>query len=709
MTEPDNNHSALVSGDDPIRGEEDDLLNRKSLATAIADEIAGMNVNNGGVLAITGRWGTGKTSLLNLISNYLSDNEKVRVVRFNPWLFSGTDQLMEFFFSELASQLQDAEKKSKRFRRTSVTLAERFTRYSAALSPLKFLPFAGAAIGAAQGISSGVAQAFGQQTSIHEQRTDIVDALNNLNGRIVVLIDDIDRLSQREIRDLLRLVRLNGSFPRIIYVLCFDRNIVEAALEGEGVDGAAYLEKIVRTSVEVPPASDESIADLLIKGITECLRDVIIGPLDESRWVDVFWQVVRPLFSTLREIKRFLSSLSLTVRSLGEEIGIADVIALEAIRVQCPKAYDLIFHNVKVLTQVQMAFGRDDGVRARNQPTVQRIIDAFPEDVGRGVIRLIFPAAQLYTTENVWHGREAEQAWKRDRRVAHEHNLKYYFQRELPPGTAPSSQVESVVNSVGSEQGLPVALSRIPDENLEDVLDRLPAHLTRVSIDTIQSTVIALLALFPRLRVEPRGFFDPGADWAVLNPIRKLMDQVETEEVADRIACNVYESIDSFYARHRFISLVGERDSSQSRIISTQVEAELRDRLRSELVRAPAESLRSERELLRLVVQVIPRSDDESDSPLIDSAHDPHVTAQLLSTGLTSTRSQTTGSVRVKIEDRLAWDALTSVFGSEEKLRSAVEAMKATIIHTAATPDDRLSRALALFDRYSSGWRPEDF
>ncbi|MGV9942774.1 KAP family P-loop NTPase fold protein [Streptomyces sp. NPDC003401] len=708
MTESDNHHSALVSGDDPILSEEDDLLNRRTLATAIAEEVAGMNADNGGVLAITGRWGTGKTSLLNLVSNDLESNDKVRVVRFNPWFFSGTDQLMEFFFAELAGQLQDTEKKSRRFRKTSVTIAERFTRYSAALSPLKFIPFAGAALGAAQGISSGVAQAFGQQASIHEQRNEIIDALNNLDGRIAVLIDDIDRLSQREIRDLLRLVRLNGSFPRIVYVLCFDRHVVEAALDGEGINGSAYLEKIVRTSVEVPPASDESVADLLIKGITECLRDVTIGPLDESRWMDVFWQVVRPLFSTLREIKRFLSSLSLTARSLGEEIGIADVVALEAIRVQHPKAYDLISRNMAVLTEVQRAFGRDDGVRAKNQPTVQAIMDALPEDVGRGVIKLIFPAAQLYT-ENVWHGNDSEQAWKRDRRVAHAHNLRYYFQRELPPGTASSSQVEAIVNAIGTEEGFSGALSRVPDANLEDALDRLLAHLTPVSSDTTQSTVIALLKLFPRLRVEPQGFFDPGADWAVLRPVRKLMDQIKVEEIADRIARNVYESTDSFYARHRFISLIGERDSSQSRIISTQLEAELRDRLRSEMVIAPAASLKNERELLRVVVQVAPRDDDESGSPLIASANDPHVTAQLLSTGLTTTRSQTLGSVQIKKEDRLAWDALVSVFGSEENLKDAVEEMKAAIIDTAISPDNRLSRALVLFDRYSSGWRPEDF
>jgi hypothetical protein len=53
---------------------------------------------------------------------------------------------MGFFFTELAGQFQDKEKKSRRVRKAGISIAERFTRYSAALSPLKFVPLAGAAL-----------------------------------------------------------------------------------------------------------------------------------------------------------------------------------------------------------------------------------------------------------------------------------------------------------------------------------------------------------------------------------------------------------------------------------------------------------------------------------------------------------------------------------------------------------------------------------
>jgi predicted KAP-like P-loop ATPase len=89
--------SALFAGDDPILNSSDDLLNRSRLAIAIADEVQEINAERGAVVAITGKWGTGKTSLLNLTANILQEQESIQIIEFNPWFFSGTDQLIRFF------------------------------------------------------------------------------------------------------------------------------------------------------------------------------------------------------------------------------------------------------------------------------------------------------------------------------------------------------------------------------------------------------------------------------------------------------------------------------------------------------------------------------------------------------------------------------------------------------------------------------------
>ena len=58
-------------------------------------------------MALTGLWGEGKTSVINLVESALVERHEAVVVHFNPWLFSGTEQLVEHFFEELISQLQE--------------------------------------------------------------------------------------------------------------------------------------------------------------------------------------------------------------------------------------------------------------------------------------------------------------------------------------------------------------------------------------------------------------------------------------------------------------------------------------------------------------------------------------------------------------------------------------------------------------------------
>src|SRR2546428_9175321 len=84
------------------------------------------------------------------------------------------------------------------------------------------------------------------------RRAKVEKALRALDKPIVVVIDDIDRLTSSEIRDIFKLVRLTANFPNVVYIVAFDRNRVEAALAEQGIPGRDYLEKILQVSVDLP-------------------------------------------------------------------------------------------------------------------------------------------------------------------------------------------------------------------------------------------------------------------------------------------------------------------------------------------------------------------------------------------------------------------------------------------------------------------------
>ena len=94
-----------ITGDNPIALPGEDTIGRNSLAQSFAKQILSLDTSKGSVIGVLGAWGSGKTSFINLARNELNQ-ESITVLDFNPWMFSGTEQLMQSFFSELSAQFE---------------------------------------------------------------------------------------------------------------------------------------------------------------------------------------------------------------------------------------------------------------------------------------------------------------------------------------------------------------------------------------------------------------------------------------------------------------------------------------------------------------------------------------------------------------------------------------------------------------------------
>lgn len=94
--------------DKPLSRPEEDLLGHSNFAKTIAKGILEMTPPEGLVISINGDWGSGKTSVLNLIEYYVQEfpaEANPIVIRFNPWWFPGYESLCHNFFSLLESNL----------------------------------------------------------------------------------------------------------------------------------------------------------------------------------------------------------------------------------------------------------------------------------------------------------------------------------------------------------------------------------------------------------------------------------------------------------------------------------------------------------------------------------------------------------------------------------------------------------------------------
>jgi hypothetical protein len=509
---PDADIPPLDGADAPVESLKEDRLGRRSFAEALAAEVMAAPVARGYVMGLTGAWGTGKTSILNMTADALGD--KAIIVHFNPWMFSGTEALVSSFFAEIGKQLGKRDAKFK-------DIAGKLADYGRVLSPLATIVGASAAVTGA----ANILEKLGAAPSVFEQHRELRILLKQMDKRLIVIVDDVDRLRSNEILDIVRLVRLVGDFPNTLYLLAFDRGRVEECLgEGNLERGRAYLEKIVQVTHDVPIPRQPDVTALFVAGIQQIPDDIPTGPMDEGDLQNIFTFVVRPLLVTPRHVQRLLGSLPMTMRLVGDEVAFADLVGIEAVRVLHPALFAAIvsvadYLSAKAATASQ---GRDPRQRNITDSPIAPMHEVAPR-LAENVCRGLFPAARVYF-ENAGNGPEWEATWRQQRKVASAAVLRFYLERQLPDGVVPARLVDEAVTLLSSRDELRQLFAGLSPEEVMDLIERMHLAIDEIPVDPDKieedPARIALPVMLDLLQRLPRG---PWPIW-----LRRLDDPYES-------------------------------------------------------------------------------------------------------------------------------------------------------------------------------------
>ena len=131
-----------------------------------------------------------------------------------------------------------------------------------------------------------------------------------------------------------------GDGENLVFLLAFDRERVAESLGEAGLPGQEYLEKIVQVTYELPTIRRGVLRDMLFGGLNELIDARNLGEPDQDVWVRVFPEVMQSLFGNVRDVKRYLNSLSVALDAVGREVALADLLGLEALRVLGPRMFE---------------------------------------------------------------------------------------------------------------------------------------------------------------------------------------------------------------------------------------------------------------------------------------------------------------------------------------------------------------------------------
>lgn len=697
MAAADDETKIVIPGDNPITSAKDDALERLPMAEVLASEIRLLDASEGYVVGILGPWGSGKTSLINLVKSELAKSPAIPVLEFNPWMFSGADELVQSFFFEISAQLRERKDRL-------AAIAVDIEAYADVVAPLRYLPVIGVWIERVRGGSKALKQlAERRRGGLTGTRRKVVEKLKALDQPIVVVVDDIDRLRTQEIRDIFKLVRLTANFPNVIYLLAFDRERVEQALTEDHFPGREYLEKILQLTYDVPAIADDVMWPVLTKELDRVLEAIATkGPWQPERWPDIGAEIVWPLVKNMRDVRRYIAAVHATVRGIGDHVALVDVLALEAVRVFLPDVFRLLPRAHAGLTST-----RDIGYGMQEPPQLKQSVEALLEaagshqDIVRAMIRRLFPAA-LRHIENNSYGSDWLKSWLRKRLVAHPDILQFYLQRVAGSGLRSFLRAEQAFAVLNDQDLLGEFLDALPETEVEDVIARLEVYEGEFPEAAVAPACVVLLNRLERMPEQDRGMFSLGPRMVVARVVLRMLRQIEDEVHREAVVREVLPQLTSLSARRELLRLVGYEEDSGHKLIPETAVCELDRALREEVRAASAQALASEGELLRLLWWARKTSGD--DEPAFELPAGDGLAVALLRGAVTETKSQPVGSRAVSRAQRLAWDLLVSIVGGDEAVASFL-----TLVEGEAGGDPELSATVDLAKRYASGWRPPEF
>lgn len=248
------------------------------------------------------------------------------------------ESIRDAFLIQLALALKDYET-----RRTEVS--KKILNFAKAFRWVKYVNAAAGNV--MEGVENFVEQ-LSKEDNISDIKDEIEEILIKSKKKIVLFIDDIDRLMPEQITELFQTISLVADFSNIMYIIAFDREIVINALNKTfSRHGHDYLEKIVQVDYEVPKIRPEVLNHLFAIFLRQIEENNEVK--FESDIIGSLWELhgLKEYFNNIRDYKRYFNSFSFRFPPVVGEINHLDFLAIEAIRIFDYQSYSQFYEMCK--------------------------------------------------------------------------------------------------------------------------------------------------------------------------------------------------------------------------------------------------------------------------------------------------------------------------------------------------------------------------
>lgn len=320
------------STDLPIESYDEDMFELRGLVKRIVKFIKQTDVSKHSFsMGIVGSWGEGKSSLMNLIKKELKGEEDYLIIDFCPRASKDINHIQEDFLESLRRVLAPHH---SGMHRTIAQYADTINVATGTPELIKWL-LSLLRIGVSKDVSAS--------------RQALQDAIRDTGKNIVVFVDDLDRLTAKEILEVLKVIDRNGAFAGLYFLTAFDKKYINETLTKKlGASGTGnYSDKYFSVEVRLPAHPSYRLMDLLQELLNEASSKGVLRNLSEEDIKKTLQQnssVILKRLKTVRDVKRFVNQLIYSFVGVQDDVVFADYLLLELIKFSHPEEFANLHH-----------------------------------------------------------------------------------------------------------------------------------------------------------------------------------------------------------------------------------------------------------------------------------------------------------------------------------------------------------------------------
>ena len=533
----------MFNTDKPIDNISSDLLNRASFSEQLAKAILSYTNTDNFTISLCGKWGSGKTSILNMVETYIntltqnySEDEKPIIVHFNPWTYSDQTQLITQFFSTMLAEL-NVNSKSESLYKVGKALQE----YSTVFEYAENIPVAGKYIKPIKWImeKTGKRLSNGNDNNLNKKKEEVTKALSHQSQKFIVIIDDIDRLNNNQIKLIFQLVNSLAGFPNLIYLLSFDREVVVRALsEEQKCNGEEYLEKIIQVPFNIPEAKGDLVQGVFFEKLNKLwFGEIPCSNFEKSYWDNVFNYCISPFIKSIRDVNRIINVYQFKYSLMHDETNCIDLLAITTLQICDSSIYNWIYINTDSICG--SIYTRGISVVEQKEAYSKRLkefrqIYDNPELMIQ-IVQTLFPKFS-WLTGGYHHSGDSDDELRKKQKIACRTRAGLYFNLSLDDVAISRQEILESINNFDREK-LNNYFNKLTknDKMLEysrELLSYVPDIPENRKSIFLNELIIALT--IPSNH-KSRGIFNPTPSTFIANCIWKIMKTYSQDEAEQRI------------------------------------------------------------------------------------------------------------------------------------------------------------------------------